>query len=135
MKTVWIVVGMALVLAACGVEESTTTISAATTTAATSPNPPDGEEIFSRTLLDGRPGCITCHSLEPDVVLVGESMVGLVGRAEAASPGNPRAYIRTSIEVPDAAVLDGYSAGSMPQADLSDAELDALVDYLMSVGS
>lgn len=125
----------ALTMAACG--DSTTSVeeTTGTTPGTTVPaGPPDGEEIYARTLLDGRPGCITCHSLEPGVELVGPSMAGVVARAEAASPADPAAYIRKSIAVPDAEVLEGYSAGSMPQADLSDAELDALVAYLLEVG-
>ncbi len=133
----WLPVALvgALALSACGGTTSQVEGSTGTTAETTVPEgPPDGEEIYARTLLDGRPGCITCHSLAPGVELVGPSMAGVVARAEAASPGDPAAYIRKSIAVPDAEVLEGYSAGSMPQSELSDAELDALVDYLLEVG-
>ena len=130
-----VLIVVALSMAACG--DSTTPVEEATgtTSGSTVPTgPPDGEEIYSRALLDGRPGCITCHSLEPGVELVGPSMAGVVARAEAASPDDPAAYIRKSIAVPDAEVLEGYVAGSMPQSELTDAELDALVAYLLEVG-
>lgn len=134
-RRAWILILLLATVVACGVEEPTTTPLAPATPDTTAPGEPNGQEIFSRTLLDGRPGCITCHSLEPDVVLVGESMARLVSRAEKASPGDPQEYIRKSIEVPDAEVAAGYSAGSMPQANLSAAEINALVDYLMRVGA
>lgn len=129
-------IGLAIALAACGGTSEPPSTTGGTTESSTAETaPPNGEAIFSQTLLDGRPGCITCHSLEPDVVLVGPSMVGVVARGEAASPGDPAAYIRESIAVPDADILEGYQAGSMPQADLTDAEVDALVNYLLEVGA
>lgn len=94
----------------------------------------DGREVFERTVLVDRPGCVTCHSLTPDVVLVGPSLAGLVERAEREQPGVPERYIRESITEPDAVVQPGFSS-PMPVPSLTDAEVDALVEYLLEVGS
>lgn len=95
---------------------------------------PDGQEVFERKVLVDRPGCVTCHSLTPDVVLVGPSLAGLVARAEREQPGTPQNYIRESITDPEAIVQPGFSS-PMPVPALTDAEVAAVVDYLMEVGS
>ena len=43
----------------------------------------NGKELYEQTVIGSAsaPGCITCHSLEPDVVLVGPSHAGLAGRS------------------------------------------------------
>ena len=40
-----------------------------------------GEDLFNQTVIGAQPGCITCHSLEPDQVLVGPSMAGIAARS------------------------------------------------------
>ena len=98
----------------------------------------DGEELFGRTVLAGNAGCVTCHSLQPDVVLVGPSL-SAIGRDAASRRPNESArdYLRTSIVDPNAYVLEGFDAGRMPldwEEQLRPEEIDALVEYLLTRG-
>ena len=94
----------------------------------------EGAELFSSSVLGGQAGCVTCHSLESDRVLVGPSLAGLGERAGGTVPGqSARDYIRTSIVAPQAHVVEGFEGGRMPTnwgEVLDDGEIDALVDYL-----
>lgn len=109
-----------LVLASCGGGEAVGDVS--------------GEELFGSTVLGGQAGCVTCHSLETDRVVVGPSLAGVGERAATRVPGQSAAeYLRTSIVMPDAYVVEGFDSGRMPSnwADLlSEREIDAIVDYL-----
>ena len=113
-----------LTLAACGGSESAS-------------GDFDGEELFAQSVLAGNAGCITCHSLEPDRVLVGPSLAGIATRADSRVPGLAAAdYIRTSILEPASYVVDGYAEGQMRDVwadSLSTAEVDALIDYLLTL--
>lgn len=97
----------------------------------------DGEALFRSRVLEGRPGCITCHSLEPGAVLVGPSLAGLAGRAGDTVPGlSAEGYLRQSIVEPDAHIVDGFDAGRMPDYwgdALSEAQIQALVSYLATL--
>ena len=96
----------------------------------------EGEKLFKGTVLAGSAGCITCHSLAPDKDLVGPSMAGIGVRAGTRQPGVTGAdYIRKSIVSPDAFVVPGFDP-KMPDnwgELLTGAEIDALVDYLLTV--
>ncbi|MFN8450867.1 MAG: hypothetical protein U0521_20370 [Anaerolineae bacterium] len=53
--------------------------------------------------------CATCHSLQPDVVIVGPSLDGVATRAEARVTGmSAGEYLRTSILDPGAFVVPGF---------------------------
>ena len=96
----------------------------------------DGEELFTATVLEGRAGCITCHSLAEGTNLVGPSLYAIATTAETRVPGlSAEEYLRQSILEPDAFVVDGYSAGVMPAWGevLSDAQVGALVEYMLSL--
>ena len=99
----------------------------------------DGQALFEQRVLGENAGCVTCHSLRPDVVLVGPSLARIGAEAATREPGVSAAdYIRKSIVAPDAYVLDGFDAGRMPQdwADqLSESEIDALVAYMVTLGA
>ena len=99
----------------------------------------DGADLFARTVLGDNAGCTTCHSLEPDVVLVGPSLSGIATTAARRVPGQaPAEYIRESILQPDSYVVPGFDAGRMPGDwgdQLSPSEIDNLVSYLMAVGA
>lgn len=113
-----LVLGIAVSLAACGGSSDSS-----------GPNAAAGEKLFNESLIGTQPGCKTCHSLEPDVVMVGPSLAGIASRADEA-------YIRTSITEPDADVVDGFTAGTMPAAlagELSDQQLNDIVAYLMTL--
>ncbi|MFQ5398294.1 MAG: c-type cytochrome [Anaerolineae bacterium] len=98
-----------------------------------------GEQLYTQTTIGSAsaPGCVTCHSLEPDVVLVGPSHNGIGARAETAVPGLSAAdYLEQSIREPNAHVTDGFTAGVMYQNyanELSDQEIADLVAFLLTL--
>jgi sulfur-oxidizing protein SoxX len=96
-----------------------------------------GEELFKQTTIGSQPGCITCHSLEPDKVIVGPSMAGVADRAGSRVAGESAAeYLRQSILNPDAYTVDGFAAGVMPAGfagALSDQQVADLVAYLLTL--
>jgi mono/diheme cytochrome c family protein len=97
----------------------------------------NGEELFSQSTIGSQPGCITCHSLEPDKVLVGPSMAGIAARAGSRVSGkSAEEYIRESVLNTDAFTVDGFAAGVMPAAladELSEQQLADLAAYLMTL--
>ena len=123
-----VVVALALVLTACGDSGPPVTGAAA-----------DGQDLFARTVLGSNAGCITCHSLKPDVVLVGPSLAAIGRDAPNRQSGVSAAdYLRKSITAPDSFVLDGFDPGRMPQdwdEQLTAAEIDGLVEYLLTLGA
>jgi cytochrome c551/c552 len=96
-----------------------------------------GEAIFAQTLVGTQPGCVTCHSLEPGVTMVGPSLAGIGAAAGSRVSGlSAEDYLRQSIQEPDAHVADGFSSGLMPAAladELSAQELSDLVAYLLTL--
>lgn len=98
----------------------------------------DGAELFALRALGSQAGCVTCHSLTPDYVIVGPSLAGVADRAESRVAGLDAAgYLRQSIVTPDAYVVDGFESGKMPSIlgeILSPQQIDALVDYLLGAG-
>ena len=96
-----------------------------------------GQDIFEERILGPNPGCITCHSFDPDTTLVGPSIAGVAVRAQTRVTGQTAAeYLRESIVSPSAYVVDGFDDGRMP-ADwaeiLTEAEIDAVVGYLLTL--
>lgn len=95
----------------------------------------NGELLFAQPLIGANtaPGCITCHSLQPDFTLVGPSMAAVATRAETRVSGQTaEQYIRNSILHPDDFVVENFAPGSMYQnysADLTTEEVDDLVAY------
>jgi nitric oxide reductase subunit C len=96
-----------------------------------------GEELFNQTVIGSQPGCITCHSLAPDKVLVGPSLAGIADRAAMRVSGqSAEQYLRESIANTDGFVVDGFPKGVMPAAlndHLSDQQLADLVAYLLTL--
>jgi mono/diheme cytochrome c family protein len=96
-----------------------------------------GEKLFAEKLVGVQPGCITCHSLEEGVVMVGPSMAGIGSRAGSSVAGqSAEEYLLASINAPDEHVTDGFEAGQMPAAladELTDQQKQDLVAYLMSL--
>ena len=87
-----------------------------------------GEELFAQTVIGSQAGCITCHSLEAGVVIVGPSLDGIGNRGED--------YLKESILDPDAQLVDGFPAGSMPQVwgdELTSEQVDQLVAYMLTL--
>jgi mono/diheme cytochrome c family protein len=80
-------------------------------------------------------GCMGCHSLDGSPG-VGPSLQDLAGRQVTLTDGQEvvadEAYVTEAIAEPDARVVEGYSAGTMPDLGLGDAEIAALVAFLRS---
>jgi cytochrome c551/c552 len=105
-----------------------------------------GKILYERPVLGGNaaPGCITCHSLAPRVLLVGPSLNDIGSRAEvfvvsAAYTGRaktPADYLHEAIVQPDAYVAIGFKPGVMYQKfndDLTPHEIADLVAYLLTL--
>ncbi len=98
-----------------------------------------GKALFNQATLgpNSAPGCNTCHSLEPDKVIVGPSLAHVATRAATAVPGmSAEAYLRDSIVNPDAHVVTGFAAGVMYQyygRDLSEQQVNDLVAFLLTL--
>lgn len=97
----------------------------------------NGEELFKQQTLESQAGCITCHSLEPDQVIVGPSMAGIANRAgDRVSDLSAEEYLRQSIMETNAYVVEGFPEGVMPAAFadvLSDQQVDDLVAYMLTL--
>ena len=99
----------------------------------------NGERLFSQATIgaNNAPGCITCHSLEPDVVIVGPSQAGLATRAQTRVAGVSAAdYIHQSIVEPNAYIVEGFAEGLMYQnygTDLTEQEINDLVAYTLTL--
>lgn len=96
-----------------------------------------GKELFAQTVIGTQAGCSTCHSLEPGVTVVGPSLAGIGSRAGSAVPGlSAEEYIRQSILEPDAHLVEGFPAGTMPKVwgtELSEEQLNQLIAYLLTL--
>lgn len=100
-------------------------------------DPEKGEALFQQPLLAGAAGCTACHSLAPDVVLVGPSLHGIATTAETRIPNvRPDNYLYLAITNPDQHIVDGYSPSIMPNVyatELTQEDINNLVSYLMSL--
>ena len=83
-------------------------------------------------------GCVACHSVDGSR-LVGPSFKGLFGTTAAVVTGGAargvsvdEAYLRHSILEPAADVVEGYQP-VMPKVEMTDEEVNALVEYLKSL--
>ncbi len=88
-------------------------------------NAANGEDLYSSAVIgpNSAPGCITCHSLDEGVVIVGPSHSGLASRAGTYVAGaSAEEYLRESIQEPNAHLVEGFGADIMYQnyADGSD---------------
>jgi cytochrome c oxidase subunit 2 len=94
-----------------------------------------GRQIFTAT------GCGSCHTLADANATgaVGPGLDDLAKVAEQRGKGmSPEEFVRTAILDPDADIAPGYDGGIMPKTygdQLSSAEIDTLVEYLLSVGN
>ncbi len=90
-----------------------------------------GEKLFAAK------GCAGCHKLD-GTRLVGPPLNALFGKMENIEGGTQvkvdEAYLRESILVPGAKIVAGYPAAMTPyQGQLSEVELEGLVDYLKTL--
>ncbi len=79
-------------------------------------------------------GCIACHSIKPNQVIIGPSLAGLSIRAPHLVEGETaQQYIKNSIINPDAYIVKGFLPAVMfshYSEELSEQEIDSLVQYL-----
>ncbi|MBC8331393.1 MAG: cytochrome c [Anaerolineae bacterium] len=111
------VLALALVLAACGGGGASDDPAAA------------GEKLFAEQIIGAQPGCITCHSLDADTVIVGPSLAGIGSRSDADT-------LRESILDPNAVLVEGFPSDTMPPVwsdELTDEQVDQLVAYLLTL--
>ena len=132
-----LVLALVLLLAACGGGGGDTADSGGDS--GSGGNASNGETLYNQVVIGSAsaPGCVTCHSLEPDVVLVGPSHAGLADRAGTYKEGmNAEDYLRESINDPDAHIVEGFTPGVMYQTfgtELKAGEVNDLVAYMMTL--
>ena len=128
-----VVLALMLSLVACGGDSSSEGGQGAVSVG----DPVAGEALFAQTLIGSQPGCITCHSLEPGVTIVGPSIAGIGAEAGSRVSGqSAEEYLRLSITDPGAYVVEGFAAGLMPAGfadELSEEQLNDLVAYMLSL--
>ncbi len=80
-------------------------------------------------------GCLACHTdVDSSVAPTWNGIWGTsVELEDGTTPTVDEAYVRRSIEEPQADIVAGYSA-SMPVVPMSEEEKSALVDYIESLG-
>jgi nitric oxide reductase subunit C len=124
---VFLVVVLGVLLAGCSMGAS----------AAPRGDPEKGSQLFHQTSIDNAPGCMTCHSTEPDKVIVGPSLAGVAARAGERIPGVSAAeYLHACIVSPNDFIVPGFPAGVVfPdfQEVLTEDEIDDLVAYLLTL--
>jgi cytochrome c2 len=126
MRKKMFLVSMILVasLMACGGDGGTAGGGGAGDTAA-------GQTVYSQV---ASPACNTCHSLEPDVTMVGPSLANMGSVAGSRVSGmSAEEYLRQAIVEPDAHIVEGFSPGIMPGTygtQLSEQQINDLVAYL-----
>lgn len=87
-------------------------------------------------------GCMACHTLD-GTAGIGPTFASaaLVPHEVTTSDGQThevtldRAYVRRSILEPDAELVRGYAAGTMPRLAHDDADADAIADAVVSIAS
>jgi len=101
-------------------------------------SPIKGDDPVSRgsVLFHGPPGnCVSCHSLTPDVVIVGPSLAGIASRAETRMAGmSVEQYIRDSLLHPSDFIVPGFQ--DVMVKNLGDAlnsdQISDLIAFLMT---
>ncbi len=99
---------------------------------------------MGRTLLGSKGGCLLCHKVTEQGNTRGPDLRGVGARAASRRPGmSAEAYLVESLVSPGAYVVEEFAAAggltimpvaTQPPADLSPAELKALIAYLQSLG-
>jgi nitric oxide reductase subunit C len=123
-----------LITVSGGLPESLSAPVSASSTANNAPTDPvaAGHYWFSRPPAN----CATCHSLEPDVVIVGPSLAGVATRAASRVPDmSAGEYLRTSILDPGAFVVPGFPdamARNLGEV-LDDQQINDILAFLESL--
>ena len=100
-------------------------------------NVKNGQALFNQSVIGKGPGCSTCHSLSEKQVWVGPSLAGIATQAVKRIPEIAADdYLRRSILEPDAFLVPGFAAGTMPKtysSELKPEQLADLVAFLMTL--
>ncbi len=102
-------------------------------------NAANGEDLYGSAVIgpNSAPGCITCHSLDDGVVIVGPSHAGIAGRAGTYVAGmSAEDYLRESIREPNAHLVEGFGADIMYQnyaTDLTEDQINDMVAYMLTL--
>lgn len=90
-----------------------------------------GQAIFTSA------GCAACHSLDPEVKIVGPSQAGAATRAATRKPGYPaELYLYESVTQPGAYLVEGFADGVMPpdfKTKLTPQELADVIAFLLTL--
>lgn len=96
------------------------------------------EETEAGSAFDGRSlfqakGCVGCHQRgDLGQLQIGPNLTGLASWAATRVEGlDAEEYVRQSITGPQAYLVPGYEGTEMPTLPLSEAELEALVEFLL----
>lgn len=94
--------------------------------------PPPPQQIDPVYQLMEAKDCLTCHSINGEES-IGPTLKGIYGRPVKLKDGTTitadDTYIRESITHPELKIVDGFD-DVMPQSELSEQELNAIVEYL-----
>jgi nitric oxide reductase subunit C len=80
--------------------------------------------------------CASCHTIEPNIILVGPSLWNVSGRAVTTFPDiAPEEYIRNSILHPSDYLVEGFQDVMQKNFAevLTSEQIDTLVDFIMSL--
>lgn len=102
-------------------------------------DPEAGRALFEQPVIGGAAGCATCHSVTEGEVLIGPSLYDIPTTATTRQPGVlPHNYLYLAVIHPDQFLVEGYSAGLMPQTYgdyLTQVDMTNLVSFLMSLNA
>lgn len=106
-----------------------------TTFAAKQSAPPASQPLEAISKLLEAKDCMTCHSVDGSEG-IGPTLKGIYGRKTKLTNGSTitanEAYLRESIVSPSATVVAGFD-DVMPKPELTDEEVNAIVEYLKSL--
>ena len=134
--TILLALLLSFALVACGGGDDTESSGGESSSVGDAAN---GERLFNQQIIGSAsaPGCITCHSLEPGVVVVGPSQSDVGARAETAIEGmTAEEYLRQSIVEPDAHIAEGFDPGLMYQnfgEELTNSQINDLVAFMLTL--
>jgi cytochrome c oxidase subunit 2 len=120
----WLTVALAGVLAS-----ATVAVNRTPTVQTTTAGPVSGALLFQAK------GCSGCHTVAgvAEFASIGPNLTHLSDAAGDRVAGmSATAYVTQSIRQPRAFTVDGFGVGVMPTFELSDAEVEALVGFLLS---
>ena len=100
-------------------------------------DPAAGEVLFNQGTIDSAPGCVLCHTIQPNQVKFGPSLADIARTAETRVKGQTaEQYLRSSILDPNAYIPEGFNPNQMYQKYkdvLSDKQVNDLIAYLLSL--